>query len=81
MATKSQNQLILDYLQEGKTITSLEALNKFGCARLASRISELRKQGVNIETQTIFSVRKPSLFGKLRGEKSKTIYYAQYKLA
>lgn len=31
----------------------MEALDKFGCFRLAARIDELRKQGHNIITETI----------------------------
>lgn len=38
----SQNSQILAHLKGGKTITSLEALHKYGCFRLASRIDELR---------------------------------------
>ena len=34
---------ILAYLLNGSRITSLEALRLFGCMRLASRISDLRK--------------------------------------
>ena len=41
----SQALEILQYLQEGSTITPLEALEKFGCMRLASRINELRNEG------------------------------------
>ena len=39
----SQNARILAYMQDGHRITSLEALKLFGCFRLASRISDLRK--------------------------------------
>lgn len=39
---------ILAHLKKGLTITSLEALQMFGCMRLASRISDLRKRGENI---------------------------------
>lgn len=39
----SQNARILAYMQKGNRITSLEALHLFGCFRLASRISDLRK--------------------------------------
>lgn len=44
----SQNNAILDYLQEGNSLTSLEALNKFQCFRLASRISDLKSAGHKI---------------------------------
>ena len=41
----TQNKRILQHLQEGKSITPLDALNNYGCMRLAARISELKKQG------------------------------------
>lgn len=39
---ESQNAKIKSWLLDGKSITALEALNRFGCFRLASRISDLR---------------------------------------
>ena len=42
---KSQNDRILAHLKSGKPITSGYALAHFGCARLASRIYELRERG------------------------------------
>jgi len=42
-STSSQSSEILAYLKGGNTITPLEALNKFGCLRLAARISDLKK--------------------------------------
>ena len=44
----TQCNRILAHLKKGLTITSLEALQMFGCMRLASRISDLRKRGENI---------------------------------
>ena len=35
---------ILAYLQAGNRLTALEALQQFGCFRLAARIHELRNQ-------------------------------------
>jgi hypothetical protein len=49
----SQNKQIADYLNKGKKLTTLDALNKFGCFRLASRINDLRNDGMNIKTTTI----------------------------
>ena len=46
---KSQNQLILEYLKRGYSLTPLEALNMFKCFRLASRISDLKKEYPRIE--------------------------------
>jgi hypothetical protein len=51
--TQSQNKLILAYMMRGKRITALEALNLFGCLRLASRINDLRNQGFIIQKQMI----------------------------
>ena len=49
----SQNKQIADYLNKGKKLTTLDALNKFGCFRLASRINDLRNDGMNISTKII----------------------------
>lgn len=50
--TKSQNQNILDALQTRNGITALDALQDFGCFRLAARIAELRANGYAIKTRT-----------------------------
>jgi hypothetical protein len=55
---KSQNERILNYLQKGKSLTPITALTKFGCFRLAARISDLRKQGHTIHTDTITKNKK-----------------------
>jgi len=39
----SQTKQILEYLQQGNTITPLEALRKFGCFRLTSRIWDIEQ--------------------------------------
>ena len=44
----TQNQRILDYIEKFGSITQLEALKDLGVMRLASRISDLRKQGYKI---------------------------------
>ena len=49
----SQNKQIADYLNKGKKLTPIDALNKFGCFRLAARIADLRNDGMNIVTRTI----------------------------
>jgi len=49
----SQNKQIADYLNKGKKLTPIDALNKFGCLRLAARIADLRNEGMNIVTNTI----------------------------
>lgn len=49
----SQTTDIEKHLKSGKTLTAIQALNKFNCFRLASRIDELRKQGMAIQTEMI----------------------------
>lgn len=44
----TQNQRILDYIEEFGSITQLEALKDLGVMRLASRISDLKRQGYPI---------------------------------
>ena len=41
----SQIKNILNHLKSGSSITATEALNLFGCFRLAARIHDLRNQG------------------------------------
>jgi hypothetical protein len=53
------------------SITSLEAVNEYGIMRLASRINDLRAQGIAISSEVVS--------GKNRyGE---TTHYAVYRLA
>lgn len=44
----SQAQRVLEYIRQFGSITQLEALRDLGVMRLASRVSDLRKQGYNI---------------------------------
>jgi hypothetical protein len=44
----SQNALIKGWLLNGYSLTQMEALNQFGCFRLAARISDLRDEGLHI---------------------------------
>lgn len=44
----TQAQRVLDYIEQFGSITQLEALRDLGVMRLASRISDLRRQGVPI---------------------------------
>ena len=53
MAEKSQKDAILEYLEEGNSITQLDALSLFGCSRLAARICDLRKDGWSIQSEMV----------------------------
>lgn len=48
MNKTTQNERIITYLREEGSITQLEALRELGVMRLASRISDLRRQGYSI---------------------------------
>jgi len=50
---ESQNTRIRKYLESGKSLTPLDALYQFSCWALSSRISNLRKQGLNITSELI----------------------------
>lgn len=50
---KSQKKMILAYLKTGKSLTQMEALHRFGCFRLASRINDLRNDGWGVITEKI----------------------------
>lgn len=49
----TQAQRVLDYIEEFGGITQLDALKELGVMRLASRISDLKKQGYPIKSETI----------------------------
>ena len=48
----NQEQMIFEHLKKHGSITAIEALNKYGCFRLAARIGELRET-YNIETTMV----------------------------
>lgn len=54
----SQNEKIKNYLLSGKSLTPIQALNKFGCFRLASRVNDLRNEGLNISTNIVYKNKK-----------------------
>ena len=66
-----QTDLILMHMKKYGSITAKEAENEYGCMRLASRISDLRRMGVAINAEIVA--------GKNRhGGKT---HYARYRLA
>lgn len=67
----SQRKKIAAHLLAGNSLTALQALNHFGCARLASRIDELRQAGMNIETHWL----------QVQNRQGKRVRVAEYRLA
>ena len=49
----SQQLDILRHLQQGNSITALEAMQEFRCMRLAAVVKDLRNQGHEIETDMV----------------------------
>lgn len=47
----SKKQLILEWLESGKPLTSLMAVQLFGCMNLSRIISKLKKEGHDIKTE------------------------------
>lgn len=70
--TDTHKNLIRRRLTEGGSITPLEALRDFGCYRLASRISDLRREGMHINKRSEESV------SRITG---KTVRYSRYFLS
>lgn len=63
----SQNETIRAALLAGRAITPLEALQEFGCLRLAARISDLRRTGMDIECRHVTRNGKRFARYRLRG--------------
>jgi hypothetical protein len=49
----SQEKSILEYLQAGNRLTPLEALSRFNCWALSSRIADLNRKGAGIQTKMV----------------------------
>lgn len=66
----TQCERILRHLEDYGSITSMEAMQEYGIMRLASRITDIRKRGIPIASETVC--------GRNRyGEKT---YYSKYYL-
>lgn len=52
MSKATQAERILSYIEEFGSITQMDALRDLGCMRLASRISDLKKKGYPISSET-----------------------------
>ena len=67
---QSQNERIIQYIEENGSITPLEALREFGCMRLASRISDLKRAGYIISSE----------METTKNKKGETVRFARYRL-
>ena len=63
----TQKEQILDYLKRFKTITPMEAFADLGITKLATRVSEMRREGVEFNIEIINSKNrygKPTRYAK-----------------
>lgn len=67
----TQKERIVQYMDDFGSITTAEAFNDLGIARLASRIHELVKGGVGIEKEMVTS----------KNRYGETVRYARYRRA
>lgn len=70
----TQCDMILAYMRKNGSITQKEALVYIGCARLASRINDLRRAGYAIKTNMVYKS------GEYAGRKYH-VKYASYSLS
>lgn len=68
--TRTQKRQILHHLHTIGPITQQQALNLYGCGRLAARINDLKNMGINITTKTL----------NYTNRNGYTVRYAQYSV-
>lgn len=66
----TQKEMIVKYIQDFGSISTYEAFIDLGIARLASRINDLKNDGININKETI----------KAKNRYGKKVHYARYKI-
>ena len=70
MGKQTHEKMILQYMRKHGSITAMDAIRDFGCMRLASRISDLRWDGYDIET----------VMENGKNRQGETVRYARYYL-
>ena len=50
----SQNDLISQHFKRGGSLTHLSAYNLFRCMRLAARVVDLRREGLQIKSERVW---------------------------
>ena len=68
---QTQNDRVLSYMERHPSITSLDAIRDLGCTRLSARISDLRRKGYAIDTQSVI----------VRNRDNKKVRVTAYSLA
>ena len=66
----TQRDAILNYINEFGSITPMEAFADLGITKLATRISEMRRDGMQFNIEMV----------KRKNRYGKTVHYAKYSL-
>lgn len=70
MERVNQCDILMDYLKDHHSITQYEAMSRLGIMRLASRISDLKREGVVIHADRV----------KVGNRRGRACYVARYIL-
>ena len=68
MGYMNQRELILEYITRFGSITPMQAFNDLGITKLATRISEMRRDGMEFNIEIVSS----------KNRFDKTVHYAKY---
>lgn len=66
-----QTERILEFMKENGGITQIDAIQEFGCMRLAARIADLKRDGVEIDTEMVTA----------KNRYGECVHFAKYRLA
>ena len=66
----TQCEMILKHLEQHGSITAIEAMDQYGIARLASRVSDLKQDGVKIVRRMVSA----------KNRYGDTVTFAEYRL-
>ena len=67
----TQRDAIIEYITEFGSITPMEAFSDLGITKLATRISEMRKDGMKFKIETV----------TVKNRYGKSVSYAKYSFA
>lgn len=54
----TQQEKIMHHMKTGKSINPIQALNMFGCFRLAAVIFAIKSEGHNVKTEIVYKNKK-----------------------
>ena len=72
-STVTQKSLIKEYLLTGRHLTPLDALELFGCMRLAAVVHTLKKEGLDIQTDIITTLTGKKVADYFVGENKESL--------